>query len=176
MIAQPELTGRFNQKFSQSWREILFAIVYGLLSGWYGDPTPAIAAAIFLPSCLFLAPAFGKLLKELQFSKQAWRWASFASIIWLTFPVLNFLASPAQALAFQNAETFFTENFPQAATGIPFIFAALRGLFILYIAVALIRVINAGRNDEDWQTIARTPMIVAIIVAAGDFLVDMVIL
>jgi hypothetical protein len=39
-----------------------------------------------------------------------------------------------------------------AATGdaIPLVFNVLRGLFLLYVGISLVRVINGARQDEDW--------------------------
>lgn len=53
-------------------------------------------------------------------------------------------------------------------------FNVLRGLFLLYVGISLVRVINSARNDEDWQTIARTPLIIIIAVTAGDILTTLI--
>jgi hypothetical protein len=33
---------------------------------------------------------------------------------------------------------------------VPLIFGVLRAIFVIYIAIAVIRVIVAARNDDDW--------------------------
>jgi len=93
---------------------------------------------------------------------------AFASGLWLTTNM------PAQAAFFGAAETWFNATFPDLATVTPLIFGVLRGLFLLYIAVSLIRVVAAARNDDDWQTMARTPMIIGIAVAIGELMTTLV--
>jgi hypothetical protein len=55
------------------------------------------------------------------------------------------------------------------------VFNVLRALYLLYIAVALIGVINAVRKDEDWQVVARTPLLVVIAVTIADVLTSFII-
>ena len=92
-------------------------------------------------------------------------------LLWL----VTLLAYPAQAQFFGGAETWMTTNFGTAAgDAIPLVFNVLRGLFLLYVGISLVRVINSARNDEDWQTIARTPLIIIIAVTAGDVLTTLI--
>ena len=82
---------------------------------------------------------------------------------------------PAHAQFFGNAETWMQSNFGADTGGaIPLVFNVLRGLFLLYVGISLVRVINATRQDEDWQTIARTPLIIIIAVTAGDILTTLI--
>ena len=68
-------------------------------------------------------------------------------LLWL----ITLLAYPAQAQFFGGAETWMTTNFGTAAgDAIPLVFNVLRGLFLLYVGISLVRVINSARNDEDW--------------------------
>jgi len=93
-----------------------------------------------------------------------------------TIFLLDF-AAPADAQFMNNAETFFknTAYFPNInAQVIGFIFAILRGLFLIYLGIGLVRIVQAARNDEDWQTLARTPIIVAVTVVIGDILAGLV--
>lgn len=95
-----------------------------------------------------------------------------------TIFMLDFATAPANAQFMNNAETFFknASYFPNIDTKvIGFIFAVLRGLFLIYLGIGLVRVVQAARNDEDWQTIARTPIIVAITVVVGDILAGLVV-
>jgi hypothetical protein len=92
-------------------------------------------------------------------------------LLWL----VTLLAYPAHAQFFGGAETWMTTNFGTAAgDAIPLVFNVLRGLFLLYVGISLVRVINSARNDEDWQTIARTPLIIIIAVTAGDVLTTLI--
>lgn len=64
---------------------------------------------------------------------------------------MTLMAHPAQAQFFGNAESWMQTNFG-ADTGeaIPLVFNVLRGLFLLYVGISLVRVINSARQDEDW--------------------------
>jgi hypothetical protein len=92
---------------------------------------------------------------------------------------IDMAAAPANAQFMNNAEQFFknADYFGTVAESpvIGFIFAILRGLFLLYLGISLVQVVQKSRNDEDWQTIARTPIIVAITVVVGDVLAGLVV-
>lgn len=101
------------------------------------------------------------------------RWLPLIS--WILLWLLVLFALPAQAQFFGNAENWMQTTLG-ANTGdaIPLVFNVLRGLFLLYVGISLVRVINSARNDEDWQTIARTPLIIIIAVTAGDILTTLI--
>ena len=89
--------------------------------------------------------------------------------------VVTLLADPVQAQFFGDAESWMASNFgTDTGDAIPLVFNVLRGLFLLYVGISLVRVINAARQDEDWQTIARTPLIIIIAVTAGDILTTLI--
>ena len=90
------------------------------------------------------------------------------------FWLVTLLAYPAQAQFFGGAENWMSTTFGEAGDAIPLVFNVLRGLFLLYVGISLVRVINSARNDEDWQTIARTPLIIIIAVTAGDILTTLI--
>ncbi|MGD1874559.1 MAG: hypothetical protein ACFB02_16085 [Mastigocoleus sp.] len=92
-----------------------------------------------------------------------------------TFVFLDALSMSAQAQFFQNAETWMSGQFTGANEAITLAFNVLRGLFILYLGISLVRVIQAARNDEDWVNLARTPMIILITVTMGDILANLII-
>ncbi len=100
------------------------------------------------------------------------------SLFWL-----DYFAVPAQAQFFKRAEDFFKQNLTttgdatanNGTQAVSLIFNVLRALYLLYIAVSLIGVINAVRKDEDWQTIARTPLLVVVAVTIADVLTGFVI-
>lgn len=89
------------------------------------------------------------------------------------------VAMPSQALFFSAAETYFKTTFgvTSAATAeaVAMVFGILRIIFVLYLGIALVRVINAFRNDEDWQTAARIPMMVVLCIVLGDVLSAMIV-
>ncbi|MBH8562207.1 hypothetical protein I8748_08465 [Nostoc sp. CENA67] len=100
------------------------------------------------------------------------------SLFWL-----DYFAAPAQAQFFKKAEDFFKNNLTQGATtnstgtntAVSLIFNVLRGIYLLYIAISLIGVINAVRKDEDWQSVARVPLLVVLAVTVADVLTGFVI-
>lgn len=97
-------------------------------------------------------------------------------IVGLVF-LLDMAVAPAHAQFMNNAETFFENQtyFPNIDPSvIGFIFGILRGLFLIYLAISLVRVVQGARNDEDWQILARTPIIIAVTVVIGDILAGLV--
>ena len=105
----------------------------------------------------------------------------FAIALILTVFWLDYFAAPAQAQFFGKAEDFFkntlTEGTNDSGTNsaVSLVFNVLRALYLLYIAIALIGVVNAVRQDEDWQNIARTPLLVVVAVTIADVLTGFII-
>ncbi|MEM9807774.1 MAG: hypothetical protein AAF959_21110 [Cyanobacteria bacterium P01_D01_bin.56] len=83
--------------------------------------------------------------------------------------------NPVFAQFFQGAEDFFNTTFPGTDTVTPIVFGVIRAIFLIYIAVSLVRVIQAGRNDDDWQQMARAPVIIVLAVILGDVLTGLVV-
>jgi hypothetical protein len=102
--------------------------------------------------------------------------AGILSLFWL-----DYFAHPAAAQFFGKAENFFKNTLTQGSQGdnasaaVGLVFNVLRALYLLYVAVALIGVINAVRQDEDWQVVARTPLLVVIAVTIADVLTSFII-
>jgi len=124
-------------------------------------------------------------IEQLVNLPKRWRIALqiLAPVVVLSLFWLDYLASPAQAQFFGKAENFFKNNLVQGSntntsgteTAVSLIFNVLRGIYLLYIAVSLIGVINAVRKDEDWQSIARTPLLVVLAVTIADVMTGFVI-
>ncbi len=99
----------------------------------------------------------------------------------LTVFWLDYFAAPAQAQFFGKAEDFFKTTLTEGSndsgtnTAVSLVFNVLRALFLLYIAISLIGVVNAVRKDEDWQSIVRTPLLVVIAVIVADVLTGFII-
>lgn len=94
--------------------------------------------------------------------------------------LLDFAAAPANAQFFNNAQEWMTTNFGNANNGqtnavIVLFFNVLRGLFLLYVGISLVRIIQSARNDEDWQSLARTPLIIVLAVFVGDLITGLII-
>lgn len=93
----------------------------------------------------------------------------FGGTLWMS------QTSPVFAQFFQGAEDFFNATFPDAGEVVPVVFGVIRALFLIYIAVALVRVVQAARNDDDWQQMARQPIIIVMAVVLGDVLTGLVV-
>ncbi len=143
---------------------------YGVVSGLTHDSTPILASLIFLVTC-----PLAVTLSRYCHQKNKWRF-NLLPIGAISFLMVNLLAAPAQALFFQNAENFFNTNFTSSTDATGIVFASLRGIYILYIAVSLIGVINSVRQDEDWLATAKMPTIVVVSVTLADILTDVIIL
>lgn len=103
-----------------------------------------------------------------------WLTIGFAGGSWLSASL------PSQAAFFVQAEAYLRQilaagNASGVDTLIPLLFGTLRVIFIIYIGVALVRVINSFRNDEDWVTAARIPLIVVLCVVIGDALSTLIV-
>jgi hypothetical protein len=106
-----------------------------------------------------------------------------AAAIILSLYWLDCFAAPAQAQFFGEAEKFFKKTLQDGSatnaggsdTAVSLIFNVLRAIYLLYIAISLVGVINAVRKDEDWQSIARTPLLVVVAVTIADVLTRFVI-
>ncbi|MBE9007622.1 hypothetical protein IQ259_21790 [Fortiea sp. LEGE XX443] len=157
-----------------------------------------LACAVFLSVISLKSPIllFGLLIGSLIFIAiqqigqqvnlpQRWRilLQILTPVLILSLFWLDYFADPAQAQFFRRAEDFFKNNLTAGTTtnaagtntAVSLIFNVLRGIYLLYIAVSLIGVINAVRKDEDWQSIARTPLLVVLAVTIADVLTGFII-
>jgi len=95
---------------------------------------------------------------------------------------LDITTVPAHAQFFVQTEDWLRQAFPfeggaAGASGVDIytiVFNTLRAIFVLYLAISLVRVIAAARNDEDWQSLARTPLIILVTVTLGDILASVI--
>ena len=88
---------------------------------------------------------------------------------------LEIFSGAAMAQFFQGGEQWMTGQFPEAGEVVPLIFNVLRGIFLVYLGVALVKVIVAVRQDEDWQTLARQPLIIIITITVADVLTILIV-
>ena len=101
--------------------------------------------------------------------------ANIAYIMGGTLCVLDALSTPANALFLKGAEDFMKKSFKDVDDAIALTFNVLRGLVLIYLAIALIDVVGKMQRNEDWQTAARTPLIVLMVVVIGDVISDLII-
>ncbi|WP_103670427.1 hypothetical protein [Pseudanabaena sp. BC1403] len=89
--------------------------------------------------------------------------------------LLIFTVEPAQAQFFNKTQTWMTGAIPGIDTGlVALIFNVLRALFVIYLGIGLVKVIQSARNDDDWQQMARTPLILVVTVTMGDILAGII--
>lgn len=89
--------------------------------------------------------------------------------------LLVFTVEPAQAQFFNKTQTWMTGAIPGIDTGlVALIFNVLRALFVIYLGIGLVKVIQSARNDDDWQQMARTPLILVVTVTMGDILAGII--
>lgn len=161
-------------------------------SHWISTKTLAIAAVILtIISLLIQLPGSFGIVFLGGLTAIAWpqfrrlklrakyRWAipfflvglvTFLSALWL-----NVSIDAAHAQFFFAAEEFFKDTLQTPDTATNIVFGALRALYILYVAVAFIGVINAVRQDEDWQTVARTPVLVIVVITLADIMTNLIV-
>ncbi|WP_404799842.1 hypothetical protein [Anabaenopsis elenkinii] len=170
-------------------------------SSWYVmvvESVPfLIAVAVFLSVvslkspvllfCLLLGSLLAIVIQRIgQGVNLAKPWVVFCQILAVSLVLslfwLDYFAFPAQAQFFGKAESFFrntltqgTETNSNTQTAVSLIFNVLRAIYLLYIAVSLVGVINAVRKDEDWQSIARVPLLVVVAVTVADVLTGFVV-
>ncbi|QOV21347.1 hypothetical protein IM676_11245 [Anabaenopsis elenkinii CCIBt3563] len=173
----------------------------GMWSSWYVmvvESVPfLIAVAVFLSVvslkspvllfCLLLGSLLAIVIQRIgQGVNLAKPWVVFCQILAVSLVLslfwLDYFAFPAQAQFFGKAESFFrntltqgTETNSNTQTAVSLIFNVLRAIYLLYIAVSLVGVINAVRKDEDWQSIARVPLLVVVAVTVADVLTGFVV-
>lgn len=103
------------------------------------------------------------------------RWSMSAAL--LLVAISGFVASsifgvePASAQFFAKTETWLQGAIPGMDKELSkLIFNVLRALFVIYLGIALVKVVQSAREGEDWQTLARTPLIILVTVTMGDLL------
>jgi UDP-N-acetylmuramyl pentapeptide phosphotransferase/UDP-N-acetylglucosamine-1-phosphate transferase len=180
-------------KYTQ--QEVLYQVRY-LFTHWLASVSFLLACAVFLTVICWKSPVLllclllgsiavvviGQIGQRVGLSR---RWlillqtlalSAILSVFWL-----DYFSVPAAAQFFGKAENFFKNTLTQGVQGegsaaaVSLVFNVLRALYLLYIAVALIGVINAVRKDEDWQVVARTPLLVVIAVTIADVLTSFII-
>lgn len=160
-----------NRSFSQTTVKagVPFSLfLFGILNGAAGNP------ALLIVGALSGILAFAYPYLNGKRANSTLRTAFLLLLGVLVFALLNLFASPAHAQFFQSAEDFFNTTFTSSGAAVPIVFNTLRALYIVYLAVAFIGVFNAVRQDEDWVTAARTPILVVITVTLADILTGLI--
>ena len=164
-----------NQVFKKGVKFLPWGLFGAVMVLRFALSSPAMVIGACLLGVVFLATRRLCTLKQMMDKvgpRRYFRWVAgliVGGVLWVS------QANPVFAQFFQAAEDFFTTTFPDAGTVVPVIFGVLRAIFLIYIGVALVRVVQAGRNDDDWQQMARQPVIIVMAVVLGDVLATLVI-
>lgn len=102
------------------------------------------------------------------------RWAGIALCGALSLYLLNFFASPAQAQFLNQTESWMTSVFPQAQAFAPLIFNAIRLLIVLFVIFKGYQAVQAARNDEEWSSLVKIPLMILVLVAITDITVGFI--
>jgi len=171
--------GRYTQKDSIPLYPLIVAAIWTKVLNIIVNPSPITFVTFSLTVLGMAAIAWRRelngLFNFLTKLNRRYKLTTPAFVLLGTFFFLDALSTPAKAQFFQNAETWMTSQFAGAGEAIPLVFNVLRGLFLLYLGISLVKVIQAARQDEDWQNLARTPMIILIAVTVGDILANLII-
>ncbi|NEQ47558.1 MAG: hypothetical protein F6K00_30045 [Leptolyngbya sp. SIOISBB] len=152
---------------------VLFSTVHLVIAS-FSWMTPLLQAIVHLATVIYYSCALWREPSVFLTHGSKRGRVLAVSLIALVFLVLTFCL-PASAQFYRAAEDFFQSSFPQATTAIPLLFNALRGIFIIYVGIALIGVLRAFQQGEDWLSVARSPAVVVVVVALGDVLTAIII-
>jgi hypothetical protein len=104
-----------------------------------------------------------------------------ALLVFLTY----ILAEPSHAQFFVTAETKVKTALDTALAGntaltqtkniIGLLFTILRIVLLIYLGVSFVRIIGAAREDDDWKALARTPLLILVVLAVADFVSTLII-
>jgi hypothetical protein len=130
---------------------------------------------VFGSSALLWRSEFELVFKWISRFNRRYKFPSALFALFGSFFLINALSQRADAQFFQGAQNWMTSQFSGAGEAIPLVFNVLRGLFLLYLGISLVKVIQAARQDEDWQNLARTPMIILIAMTMGDILANLIV-
>ena len=165
-------------QYPKRWQQVAFGAVFFLTVhlavsniSWMA---PLIHAFVHLATVIYYSCAL--LRKPPSFLTPRSKRGFLLGSCLITIALLaSMFCLPASAQFYGAAEGFFQSSFPQAATAIPLLFNALRGIFIIYVGIALISVLRAFQQGEDWLSVARSPAVVVVVVALGDVLTSIII-
>lgn len=114
--------------------------------------------------------------------KCGWSSSSILGLVFgLTIATAFFISSaaPAHALFYKAAEEFMkTKVFTGvqgADTMIGLTVNVLRAIFVIYIGIAVVSVVQKMQQGDDWQTAARIPLVVLLCAAIGDRMSEMIV-
>lgn len=150
------------------------AITFACTKGMYLTALLALIGLLlaFPKVLLMLYGKFEQLIRHSKYSPVLLLGIAIGFLIGL---LLILTVEPAQAQFFNRTQTWMTGAIPGVDTGlVALIFNVLRALFVIYLGIGLVKVIQSARNDDDWQQMARTPLILVVTVTMGDILAGII--
>lgn len=97
---------------------------------------------------------------------------AFVSVVF----ILDLAAAPAEAQFFQAAQEWMGGAFEGIDESVvELFFNVLRAIFLLYLGISIVKVVQAARQEEDWQNLARTPFIIVVAVVTADIITGMIV-
>jgi hypothetical protein len=188
------MTSKSNLAFGIKRRRLgIFSFVTRSTLFWGSSVAIAIQVLLHSPRLALVcggAIAFSQLLfQEIQTSvKSMNRWNVSLKLAFIAFLIIWLVldqSAPAQAQFFKNAETWLSTNLTptgSSTTGssnytdlIKLVFNVLRAMYLLYLGISLVRVVYSVRQDEDWQAVARTPLMILLTVTVADVLTTVIV-
>jgi len=140
---------------------------FGLAAGDLLLHSPAMMAIGFLAGTARLAYP---QLKKLKRGKWFLHLAMVAGVATTGAMAMSVNTSPANAMFFSNAETFFAKTFPLSTTAVTTIFLVFRAAYVVYLIYSAIAIWTSFQRDEDWMSVAKAPIVIFI----GGTLIDAV--
>jgi hypothetical protein len=146
----------------------------------FWQSNPVNASALLFALAVFYTPEVSKMVTKIEGRNKRKRgklittFALIVGILAIAASLVGFL-DPAQAQFFQAVQTWMGTAIPGiSAEMLALVFNVLRGVFVLYLGIGIVKVIQAAREGEDWQTLARTPLIIVVAVTMGDALAKLI--
>ena len=97
---------------------------------------------------------------------------AFVSVVF----ILDLASAPANAQFFQAAQEWMGGAFEGIDESVvELFFNVLRAIFLLYLGISIVKVVQAARQEEDWQNLARTPFIIVVAVVTADIITGMIV-
>ena len=85
------------------------------------------------------------------------------------------IAEPSYAQFLGGTEQWLQTAIPgMDASLVSLIFNVLRAIFVIYVGISIVQVVQSARQGDDWQTLARTPLIIVVAVTLGDTLANLI--
>ncbi|HIK03317.1 MAG TPA: hypothetical protein IGS40_01160 [Trichormus sp. M33_DOE_039] len=180
-----QCTAKFRKNLEFLWQQLVESVPFLLACTVFLSVISLKSPSLLF--CLLAGSLIATVIQQIgQHTNLPQRWLIVCQILAVAFIIslfwLDYFAVPAQAQFFGKAENFFKTTLTQGSSNnnnsqaaVSLIFNVLRGIYLLYIAISLIGVINAVRKDEDWQSVARTPLLVVVAVTVADVLTGFVI-